>query len=515
MQVIQLRAGELYADRYRVVRKLGNGGMGSVYLAEDLRLQGKLRALKLTRETTGDQTFSSEARLLCELEHARLPAIYDYFPPDQNGISCIVMDYIAGDTLAVHFERHRRQIPFLFVLRLMMELCEVLVYLHAQQPPIVFRDLKPSNVLLRTSGGAVLVDFGIARRHDQVAEMDTLQLGTPGFAAPEQMAGKQSDTRTDLYGLGALAYYLLAGGKSASQRTGNLHIQQDMPDVFVSLLGELLEAHPANRPVSAAHLLERLRTIERSSISAPIGVSSVSDNFLVAIASAYRGAGSTFTALTVSAALNRRKVLHALVELPGQDGELFNTLNGEHALRQRQSQSIPGSALSWRDEYASYYPLHPDHAPSQQLPPDYEQWLRSLDVPIVLLDVSSEWSNPKRLAWLADHADLLWLIADSNPAKWSVRRQQACIELQLAAQRNKLPVAWIANKDQSFEGRHQWLSLFPAEPAAILPNIPSEMILESVWSNRAFTKRPALIRMMDNSLHKLLKPIYKQQGTFR
>ncbi|TVY02287.1 serine/threonine protein kinase [Cohnella terricola] len=522
---LELVPEQLFGERYKVVKPIGKGGMGRVYLVEDLRLGGKTRALKLTRPLPEERrSFLPEAELLSELDHPHLPAIVDYFPPDEEGVACIVMEYIPGDTLAQRFERYGLKLGFAFVLDVLIDLCEVLTYLHAQSPPIVFRDLKPANVLLGRHDQAVLVDFGIARRYRPSQLNDTFRLGTPGFAAPEQLRGEQSDGRTDLYGLGALAYFLLSAGQFAIRHRGPMGkaLQDDVPIDFVFLLERLLANEPDRRPQTARELLNELQAVKLELVGGADQSLNYSNNghdrektAIVAVASAYPGAGATFVALALSSALDRAGISHALVEYPGRDAELYSLLNG--------AKRMPGDAVfasadgrqpaapAWRHGNAAYYPLDPEGAATANRNPDKEftKWIRRLGVPLVLLDVSSRWDEPDVTDWLLRSADRITMVADCYPAKWSTRRQAACLEIHLQANRRFIVFDWIANRDQPFADRNNWLSLLPVQPEAHLPELPGPSVLEAIWRGEGMPKDAATQRIFERVFSRVIRSYSK------
>jgi len=211
-----LRSGTVLQNRYRIIRQIGGGGQALVYLAEDTNL-GSLRAIKeLTpdpnaspqeRQAAYDQ-FQREARILTELNHPNLARVWDHFRVGGNAY--LVMDYIDGQTLEEIMEQAAGFLPEAAVLRWAGQLCDVLDYLHKQQPPIIFRDLKPSNVMLDRSDTVKLIDFGIVRFFKPGKTTDTLRMGTMGYAPPEQYEGQgQTDARSDIYSLGATLHHLL------------------------------------------------------------------------------------------------------------------------------------------------------------------------------------------------------------------------------------------------------------------------------------------------------------------
>lgn len=513
-----LRAGALYAGRYRIAMQIGKGGMGRVYLAEDERLGGKPVALKLTRPRPEERdAFLTEAKLMSALTHAHLPGIVDYYPPDANGLACIIMDYIAGDTLAERFERFGLRLPFRLLLRYLLQLCDVLAYLHAQSPPIVFRDLKPSNVLIDQADRAVLVDFGIARRYRAGEQADTIMLGTPGFAAPEQLRGEQSDARTDLYAIGALAYFLLSGGRFAMRHRGDMRValQGDATPGFAALLERLLADDPDRRPQSAAELSRLLRELapDEPDNPEPGPAERESGVTVVAIASAYAGAGATFATLAASAALSRAGIAHAVVECPaaaGAEGELVALLDGERDMPRGAAFADPAgmrpATPAWRRGAAAYYPADPDEpGRPEPLGEAFAGWLRRLGAPIVLLDASSRWADADMRRWLARSADRIWLVADCFPAKWTKRRQEACVALRQSRERERAPAPdWIANRDQRFRGRQQWLRLFPRTPAALLPQLPAERMADASWRGTGMPDDAATVKQLDAALGPLL-----------
>ncbi|MGE0683826.1 MAG: serine/threonine protein kinase [Candidatus Binatia bacterium] len=210
----QLTSGAMLAKRYRIERFLAGGGMGRVYLARDQRLADRLCAIKEVFDRFNDpeeraraiEYFHREAGTLSQLKHPAIPAIVDRF--GEGNCHYLVMDYIDGTNLEDEVAAQGGSLPESRVIEIARELCEVLTYLHGFHPPIIYRDMKPGNVILTPAGHAVLIDFGIARIFTPQGKATLI--GTPGFAPPEQYAG-QVDERSDLYGLAATLHYLLTG----------------------------------------------------------------------------------------------------------------------------------------------------------------------------------------------------------------------------------------------------------------------------------------------------------------
>jgi serine/threonine protein kinase len=193
--------------------------MGAVYLVSDQRLAGKQYALKeMSDQAIADpaerqaalEAFQQEAAMLAALNHANLPQVTDYFT--EGGNQYLVMEYVQGQTLEKKLEAARGPLPEPVVRRYAEQLCDVLVYLHGQRPPIIFRDLKPANIMVLPGDKQIkLIDFGIARHFKPGKSKDTQAMGTPGYAAPEQYGKGQSDARTDLYAFGATLHHAITG----------------------------------------------------------------------------------------------------------------------------------------------------------------------------------------------------------------------------------------------------------------------------------------------------------------
>jgi serine/threonine-protein kinase len=205
-------------DRYVITQKLGQGGMGAVYRASDRRLSTVNWAVKelsdaaLTSDAERAQArdlFRHEAELLAGLSHPNLPRVTDHF--DQDGHNYLVMEFVPGETVLAYVSRTGLPQPTDRVLGWARQLCDVLGYLHSQNPPVIFRDLKPANIMITPSGQLKLIDFGIARLFKPGQMKDTQAFGTVGYSAPEQYGRGQTDARSDVYSLGVLLYQLLTG----------------------------------------------------------------------------------------------------------------------------------------------------------------------------------------------------------------------------------------------------------------------------------------------------------------
>ncbi|MGH9849837.1 MAG: protein kinase domain-containing protein [Blastocatellia bacterium] len=276
---IQLAPGTLLVDRYKIVKRIGGGGMGSVYMAEDMNLANRPVAVKEMIEMFADDTarfkaiedFKREAELLARLDHPSIPTIYQYFFDDNRGRYYLVMKYIDGGDLAARQRAAGGIVDELIVTKWAIDTADVLDYIHTQTPPIIYRDLKPANLMIDARTNRVmLVDFGIAR-FVAPTQKGVTAIGTMGYAPPELFAGNV-EARSDIYSLGATMFHLLTGhdpqdnpllifdfAKNPKPRQLNPAITPEMEE----LICRSVEHKPENRFSSAAAFGESLKAHQR------------------------------------------------------------------------------------------------------------------------------------------------------------------------------------------------------------------------------------------------------------
>lgn len=234
--------GDTIESRYQVKSVLGKGGFGATYLVEDLRLSGKRRAIKEVPELLFDEY---ETTLLSRLNHPSIPDIIDRNVVD--GMVYLVLEFGGTKTLGTERKQQGR-IPLVKLLPWMRQLCEVLIYLHSQNPPIIHRDLKPDNILLDENGRIMLIDFGIAKESTPATMTRTIgRAATHGFSPPEQAMGTGTDERSDIYALAATFYALLTGENppAAHERVAGKELvppSQIVADISPQLEAAILQA---------------------------------------------------------------------------------------------------------------------------------------------------------------------------------------------------------------------------------------------------------------------------------
>jgi eukaryotic-like serine/threonine-protein kinase len=257
--------GTVIDGKYEILKLIGQGGMSKVYLAMDKRLN-KQWAVKEIEKTTKDknndvivQSAIAEANMIKRLDHPSLPRIVDII--DRGNVIFVIMDYIEGEPLSDIVDEYGAQ-PQEIVIEWAKQLCEVLDYLHTRNPAIIYRDMKPGNVMLKPDGSIKLIDFGIAREYKDQNLADTVSLGTKGYAAPEQFGGQgQTDPRTDVYCLGVTLYHLITGQNPSEPpyelypiRYWNPHLSGGLERI----IQKCTQLNPEDRYQSCAELLYAL-----------------------------------------------------------------------------------------------------------------------------------------------------------------------------------------------------------------------------------------------------------------
>lgn len=261
--------GQVIDDKYEILKLIGKGGMSKVYLAMDKRLN-KQWAVKEVQKNARDnnnevvvQSAIEEAQMIKELDHPAIVRIVDIIENEE--VIYIIEDYIEGETLGSIVEEHGAQ-PQKMVIDWAMQLCEALEYLHTRKPPIIYRDMKPANVMLKPDGNVKVIDFGIAREYKEHGLADTINLGTRGYAAPEQFGDKgQTDARTDVYCLGATIYHLVSGHNPAEPPYEMKPIRYWNPQLSAGLeviIQKCTQFNPEDRYQSCAELLYALHHYE-------------------------------------------------------------------------------------------------------------------------------------------------------------------------------------------------------------------------------------------------------------
>lgn len=484
----RLKEGIILGERYRIIRVLGAGGMGSVYLAEDIKLQGKQWAVKEARQSNrSTKDFIEEAEALIQLNHPAVPNIIDYFPPDQDGYSYLVMDYVEGSSLQQVFDHSKHILSIQDILQWSVELCELFSYLHQLKPkPIIYRDLKPSNVMLNKQGNIKLIDFGTARMFKSGKNSDTIPMGSIGFAAPEQFDYGQTDHRTDIYNLGALLYYLLSKGQFFYQTQSPLSKHRpDIPVELEHIVDKCLMIQPDDRYQSAEELkLDMMQMLQESHELPPasqLKTITASKSKLIVIGNVYPESGSTFVAISLARIFNHYKLRNAVLECPGQNPQLYELLKGNLNLPEDDSHH---SESGWKSGLTTWLPIDPntEHTQLGNEKAIYKRLVQHHDS-VMIVDVSSLWGDDevRELCATADH---ILFVADPNPYMHDHQLINSSFATAMELKKAGKSVDFIANRHHTSRVMKEWMNSFPWKPVVKLPNIGYDKLTHSIWSQQ-------------------------------
>lgn len=263
-----LEIGMLLDGKYKILSEIGRGGMSVVYMAINEKANKTWAVKEVRRDGVIDyeavrQGLIVETDLLKKLRNPHLPSIVDVIEGEESFI--IVMDYIEGRSLGKALKEYGAQ-PQEYVIEWAKQLCDVLGYLHSRTPPIIYRDMKPDNIMLKPDGNIMVIDFGTAREFKAKNLADTSCLGTVGYAAPEQFGGRgQTDARTDIFGLGATMHHLLTGRNPNEPPYTREPIRSINPSLSAGLekiIEKCTQEEPINRYQSAEELMYDLEHFE-------------------------------------------------------------------------------------------------------------------------------------------------------------------------------------------------------------------------------------------------------------
>ncbi len=264
-----LQNGDYVDGKYKILSEIGHGGMSVVYMAINEKAN-KTWAIKEVRKdgkmdfNTVKQGLMAEIETLKNLKHDNLPSIVDVIEDDDSFI--IVMDYIEGRSLDKIIQENGAQ-PEAYVVEWAKQLCDVFGYLHSRTPPIIYRDMKPANIMLKPDGNITVIDFGTAKSYE-IDLGETTGIGTIGYAAPEQYIGSgygRTDARTDIYCLGITLYHLLTNIDPCKNLISDRSIRSVNPALshgLDAIIQKCTEHHPDNRYQSCAELMYDLENYE-------------------------------------------------------------------------------------------------------------------------------------------------------------------------------------------------------------------------------------------------------------
>lgn len=258
-----MKAGDVFDGKYEILNILGKGGMGTVYLARNIKLDTLWAVKEMSKRSSMGTDLLVECNILKRLNHPALPRIFDIVENEESIF--IIADYIEGVSLDKELERgvcfEEKQ-----VITWTRQICNVLAYLHEFSPnPIIYRDMKPSNIMVTPQGSVKLIDFGIAREYKKGSDSDTLYIGTRGYAAPEQYGAAQTSAVSDIYSLGVTLHHLLTGKNPNTPPFEVKPIReynQNLSEKMEEIIAHCVRVNPHERYQSVFELLRDLDSLE-------------------------------------------------------------------------------------------------------------------------------------------------------------------------------------------------------------------------------------------------------------
>ena len=506
----------IIGERYQVVHKAGEGGMGELYLVRDLKLNGAMRALKILKWADREQErwIEQEAYILTRLQHRCLPNIYDFTTHQFRPY--LVMEWIAGIHLGQLLDEQSKSLHLSYIYYVANDVLEALSYLHAQQPPIIHRDLKPSNIMLAKDGTIKLIDFGISKQLGS-SHGSTALFGTRGYSSPEQLSGKVTDERTDIYSFGALLLRMLgldpckwlSGGKV--ERT-LLRRLSAFPKGLKELIVDCLQEQPQHRPTSIDDVLSRMKKLQvlnshtdRKDAAANVYYAGKR----IAVASTHQGAGASLIALSLCELYEDSALSYALIEHRLDDGELsFRYRESDHNVNDTVlvDEQLECAAVG-RGRYFMVNQLDAISFEDERLQRTIELVSTTALQHDVIVDYSSHWSE-KAIESIVQHSDLILLVDSPWMMKQSPRSLYRLNQLLQQANRHGVAVHWVHNRDQSFQGRLSWRRLAGELATYRIPELPAKLVLKSLSLERSYPP----YRMITKQMKKYLMALIKDYG---
>ena len=356
-----MELGKIIGEKYRVVEVLGQGGTSIVVLAEHLALNNLWAIKVLSKSSPWFSYEMQEINMLKGLNHPMLPRIADVV--EDADFYYIVMDYIPGTNL-LDYTRMNGKIQEKILFKWTKEILEVLSYLHGRTPPVIYRDLKPANLIVDENGRIRLVDFGTARFNHEASTEDTLYIGTQGYAAPEQYGLGKSDARTDLFNLGMTLVHLATGLHPT--KLNKLSIRPALKQAglsarYIRLILEMIQTDPDERPINCEDALKKLeKTNQTKSLFYGNKLMNGELKCVVAVSSILAGSGVTSFCMMLGLFFSKRGFKTALAEInPSLDFErLREVMEGMGNIKSRDGHHFELEGIT-------FYPSVPE---SSQIP---------------------------------------------------------------------------------------------------------------------------------------------------
>ena len=531
-----LNIGDVLEEKYRITGLLGKGGTGHVYLAENIRLGNEwaVKEVGLGGEVRAD--ILEESEILRKLNHHSIPRIVDII--EHENFLYLIEDYFAGVNLK-ELIKAREDCSEADVIRWAKQLCEILIYLHSIKPnPIIYRDMKPGNIIIDNENNAKLIDLGIAREYKEDQDSDTSYIGTRGYAAPEQYSGaNQTDERTDVYGLGAALYHAVTGAnpneppyRIVPVRQNNKSLSKDIERI----IAKCTQNDPGLRYQNVNELLTDLNNMHRFNSAANAVGSTVYTSLpakLVVIGSLSPRAGSSFITANLAAAVAARNVSSAVIESPVNFPYFYDALfirektNGSYVSRShkiKDSHEIDRSDV-FVENGISWIALDPTQFSIKNW--TYDNMMKLIysvkHTSIVLLDVSTFWVHSS-VQPILGQADNIILVVDPDPVlldrtmkidyeglgigEECIPQESRTIELlKECKNRGSCDIDIIVNKFTGFVEKYQLC--LPFNPLVYLPHIDPVEVYKALWEGSLLYSNPDFKTIFDEGFSPIIEKL--------
>jgi len=288
----------IWFQKYEIIKKIGQGGSGEVFLANHIKLNSQRAIKRISKNHLLHNQLLKEAHILKDLKHPLIPIIYDF--EEDNDYSYIILEYIDGQALPNYMSQFNT-IPFSFILKIGIQICELIEYLNSLNNPVLYLDLKPDNIII-SKNMVHLIDFGAASKKSDLSRRE-YSLGTKGYASPELFTKELPDERTDIYGIGTLLYYLVTGNSydGKVQRINKSDYQKSYQDIY-SVIKRCLAFHPSLRYPKVTVLKKKLIYIKNHTKN------QANNSFTIAIAGSQERIGVTHLSILIASYLSNRAI---------------------------------------------------------------------------------------------------------------------------------------------------------------------------------------------------------------
>ncbi|QUI21257.1 protein kinase [Vallitalea pronyensis] len=503
--------GSTHFGKYRVLEEIGRGGMSRVFLAENVKLGNKW-AIKRIEKKDSVINLLAEPSMLKDLNHALIPRIVDI--EEDEDYLYIIEEYVEGVTLKEYRQQHST-IDEPTIIHFGKLLCQVLDYLHSRKPyPIIYRDMKPGNIMITENQSIKLVDFGIAREYKNHGDTDTVLIGTHGYAAPEQYnSAWQSDARTDIYSLGVTLYYMATNRNLSKPPYKILPLREFglYSQGLERVISKCTNFNPDDRYQSIEELEQDLDALAQPKEDKKQTLYQGIKPQTIGVISLTPRAGSTFLSVNLASALAHRNILVSLIEFPYNEPYIYDLIgvsNYTTISYYPVLQEINNNNMIYRDEITVIddimYLIHdPTREPIDHWDDDKSTKLlyAAKDSLISIVDIGYHYSL---IEPILHEFDLIFVMYHAMPPE--IMANYRLFEKIMAYGRKRNNVRFILNNDNEGIHKkelHQYLGI---KPDLSIPRLPEEWIYGSAYKKKV----PYQLSKYRGTFDTLFDPIYKE-----